>query len=105
MTLRCARAVRGRQKVRPSYGQGRYGVIPTRVPYIVAISVVQNRLPHHTIGRQHPLRLLPSAVSVEEQGDDHRVSEPSRSVLSLERTFRPAHQGETCAPTSSARVG
>ena len=72
--------VEGR-RVWPSYGQGRYGVVPPRTPDILAICVQQNRLPHHTIGRQHPQRFPPNAASVKQQGDDHCESEPSRFRL------------------------
>ena len=29
------------ERVRPSYGEGRFGVVPPRAPYIVAIDVLQ----------------------------------------------------------------
>ena len=64
-------------RVRPSHGKGRYGVVSSKAPYIVAICVLQIRLPHHTIGRRHPLRSPPNAVSVEEQDDGHCGSEHS----------------------------
>ena len=57
-------------RVRPSYGQGRYGVVPTRAPDIVDISVLQIRLHRYTIGRRHRRRFPANASSVEEQGDD-----------------------------------
>ena len=103
---------------RPSYGQARCGVVPPKAPDIVAIIVVQIRLPHHPIGRRHPRRFPPSAVSVEEQGDDHCDdhcdrhcddhcdrhcgSEPSGCVQSSQRTFRSAHQGDVY--TSHSRL-
>ena len=71
MILRSARAAREDGRVRPSYGHGRYGVVPSRAPDIVAMSVLQIRLPHHTIGRRHPWRFPPNAASVVEQGDGH----------------------------------
>ena len=74
-------------QVCPSYGQGRYCVIPPRAPDSVVICVMQIRLPHHTIGGRHPLRLSPNAASDEEQGDDHCGSERSRCVPSWQRTF------------------
>ena len=58
-------------QVRPSYGQGHYGVVTPKVPDIVAISVLQIRLPHHTISRWNPQRFAPNAASIEEQDDDH----------------------------------
>ena len=81
-------------QVRPSYGQGRYGVVPPRALYIVAISVLQIWLPHHTIGSRRPQKFPPNAASVEEQGDDHCWSEPSRCLPSWKRTFQSAHKGE-----------
>ena len=36
-------------RVRPSFGQGRYGVVPPRAPVIVSICVLLIRLPHHKI--------------------------------------------------------
>ena len=89
-------------RIRPSYCQGQYGVVPPRVPDIVAIIVQQIRLPLHTSGRRHPRRF---PASVEEQGDDHCGGEPSRCVSSWQRTFRSAHQGETCTLPSAACVG
>ena len=89
-------------RVRPSYGQGRYGVVPLRAPNIVAISFLQIRLPHHTIGRR---RFPPNAASVKEQGDDHCGNEPSRCLQSWQRTFWSAHLGEMCTPPSAVRVG
>ena len=90
MILRSARLAQG-GRVRPSYGQGRYGVVPPIALDIVAISVMQIRLPHHPIGRRHPRRFQPNAASVEEQGDDHCGSGPSRCFQSWKRTFRSAH--------------
>ena len=58
-------------RVRPSYGQGRYGVVPPSAPDIVAMSVLQIQLPHHTVGRPHRWRFQLNAASGEEQGDDH----------------------------------
>ena len=58
-------------RVRPSYGQVRYGVLPRKESEIVTMSVLQIPLPHHTIGRRNPRRFSPNAACVEEQGDDH----------------------------------
>ena len=69
-------------RVSPTYGQRRYGVVPPKAPDIVAISVLQIRLPHLTIGRRHSQRFPPNAASVEEQGDDHCGCEPRRGVQS-----------------------
>ena len=78
-------------RVRPSYIQGRYGVVPPKAPDIVAIIARLIRLQYHTIGRRHPRRLPPNATSVEEQSDDHCESDPCRCVQSLQMTFRSAH--------------
>ena len=52
---------------RPSYDQGRYGVIPPRAKDIVAISVLQIQLSLNTIGRRYPHRdshqMLPASKS------------------------------------------
>ena len=85
-------------RVRPSCGKGRYGVVPPRAPDIVAMSVLQIRLPHHTIGRRHPGLLQPNAASVEEQLTSALVQEshfPRRFGTSWKMTFLSAHQGET----------
>ena len=71
------------ERVRPWYSQGRYGVVPSRESDIVAMSVLQIRLPRRTMGRRHPRRLPQNADSVEEHGDDLCGSEPS-----LEKGFR-----------------
>ena len=92
-------------RVRPSHGQGRYGVAPPKTQVIVAICVLQIRLPHHSISRRHPRRFPTSAASDEEHGDDHCGSEPSRCVQSWQRTFRSAHQLVTCTPPSTSCVG
>ena len=92
-------------RVRPLYGQGRNCDVTQRAPDIIAIYVLQIRLPHHTIGRRHTRRLQSNAASVEEQGDDHWGSEQSRCVPSLKITSRFAHQGEKYTPPSSARDG
>ena len=92
-------------RVRPSYGQGRYGVVPPRAPFIASISVLQIPLPHNTIGRRRSRRFPSTAASDEEQGDDHCGSEPSRYVQSWQRAYRSAHQGETYTPQSAVRVG
>ena len=62
-------------RVRPSYGQGRYGVVPPRALDIVAMCVMQIRLIHHTIGRRNPRRFPPNAASVDEHCDGHCGSE------------------------------
>ena len=51
-------------RVRPLYGQGRYGVDPQKAPNIVAISVLLIRLPHHTIRKRHPHRFPPNSASI-----------------------------------------
>ena len=74
-------------RVCPSHDEGGYGVVPPRALHIVAIYVLQNRLPHDISGRRHLRRLSPIAASVEEQGDDQCGSESSHSVQSWKRTF------------------
>ena len=91
-------------RVLPSHGQSRYCVVPSRAPDIVALSVVQIRLPHHTIYRRQSRRFPPNTTSIEEQVDDHCGSESSRRFLSWQSTFRSAHQGETCSPPSADHV-
>ena len=97
------------ERLRPSYGQGRYNVVPPRAPEIVDIyiyvCVLQIRLTHHVIGKHHPRKFSPNTASVEEQGDDLCRNEPSRGVPTWQRTFRSAHRGETYAPLSAARFG
>ena len=105
MILRSARSGVGGELVRPSYGQGRYGVVPPRAQNIAATSALQTLSPLHTIGRVHPRRLLPNAASVEEQGDDHCGSESCRYAQSWLRMLRSDYQGDTCTPPSAARVG
>ena len=91
-------------RVRPSYGQGRYGVVPPRVPDIAVICVLLIQFLHHTFGRRHPRRLSPNTAIVEEHGDDHSGSKPSRCALSLERTFLYGHHGKIYTPHLAARV-
>ena len=54
-------------RVRPSHGQGRYGVVPSKAPDIVAISVLLIRLPHHTIGGRHRRSFPRNAANIEER--------------------------------------
>ena len=89
-------------RIRPSYGQGRYGVVQSKAPDIACLCVLDILLHHHTIGRRRPWRFPPNAFNVVEQGDNHCESEPSRCVLSWQRTFRSGHQGVTGTPL---RVG
>ena len=92
-------------QVRPSHGQGRYGVVPPRAPDIVDICVLKIRLPHHIISTRHHRRFSANAASVEEQGDDNCGSGQSRCVPSWRMTFISTNQGETGTPPSAARAG
>ena len=88
-------------RVRPSYCQGLYGVIPPRASDIIAISVQQ----FHTIGRRDPRRFLSTAASGKEQGDDHCGSEASRCVPFWQRMCQYAHRREICTHPTAIRVG
>ena len=90
------------QQVHLLCGLGRYGIVPTKVLDTIALHVLPIPLSHHSIGRRHSRSLPPNTASVEEQGDDQCGSEPSRNVLSWERTFQSDIQGETYTPSSAA---
>ena len=68
-------------RVRPSHGQGRYCVVSPKEPNIVDMKFLPIRFPRQTIGRRHPRRFPQNSASVEEQGDDHCGSEPSRCII------------------------
>ena len=53
----------GGGRVRPSHGQGRYGVVPPKAPDIMAICAPQIRLPQHTIGLGHCHQMQSASLS------------------------------------------